>query len=56
MGNKGSEFETEFYKRYSFIQAIDDKLFGNVKIYRKNTVKFDYIMIVEVQLEDLPDD
>lgn len=30
---------------------MDDKLFGLVKIYRKNTVKFDYIMIMEVQLE-----
>jgi hypothetical protein len=53
MGNKSSEFETEFYKRYSYIQTIDDKVFGTVKIYRKNTVKFDYIMILEVQLEDL---
>jgi hypothetical protein len=46
MGNKDSEFESEFNKRYSFIQNIDDKLFGMVKVYRKNTVKFDYIMIL----------
>lgn len=53
MGNKGSEFENEFYKRYTFIQCIDDQIFGFVKIYRKNTIKYDYIMIMDVKLEDL---
>lgn len=51
MGNTQSEFEHEFYKRYSYIQHLDDPIFGLIKIYRKTTVKYDYIMIMEIPLD-----
>ena len=51
MGNGQSEFEQEFYKRYSYIQDLEDPVFGVVKIYRKMTVKYDYIMIMEMPLQ-----
>lgn len=50
MGNGQSEFEQEFYKRYSYIQHLEDPVFGLIKIYRKVTVKYDYIMIMEMPL------
>lgn len=53
MGNSQSEFEQEFYKRYSYIQQLEDPMFGLIKVYRKSTVKYDYIMIMELSLHGL---
>ena len=48
MGSQQSEFEIEFYSKYSYIQHVDDAIFGQVKIYRKNTFRYDYIMVLEM--------
>ena len=52
MGNQQSEFEIEFYNKYSYIQSIDDRHFGQIKVYRKNTFRYDYIMVLEMFFDD----
>ena len=48
MGNQQSDFEEEFYSRYSYIQTLEDPNFGFVKVYRKNTFRYDYVMILDI--------
>ncbi len=50
MGNTKSEFEQRFYDLYYFIQLVDDRYFEKIKIYRKNIINYDYVMVVEREI------
>lgn len=50
MGNEQSEFEEQFMQLYRFIGVVEDRLFKQVKVYRKTKFNFDYIMLVELPI------
>lgn len=48
MGNSESEsFETRFYNKYAFNQLFDDPNFGQIKVYRKKELNYDYVMVLQ---------
>ena len=55
MGGSISEFEQEFREKYNFIQQIKDPFFDLVKVYRKNIVKYDYIMLYTINISSFTD-
>lgn len=52
MGNTDNGFTIRFKEQYKFIQIIDDRNFGTVKIYRKVEINYDYIMVMERHIDN----
>jgi hypothetical protein len=47
MGSEPSNPQERFHSRYGFVQTLNDRNFGPVKIYRKKEMNFDYVMVFE---------
>ena len=51
MGNQKSQFQERFSSNYGFIYALQDPIYGFVKIYRKKFENYHYVMIINRTLD-----
>ena len=47
MGNTEVSYADKFYSKYGFIELVQDENFGQIKVYRKKEINFDYVMILD---------
>lgn len=50
MGNKettGQDYLEKFNSKYDFTALVDDPNFGQIKVYRKKELNFDYVMVLQ---------
>ena len=48
MGNtEEPSYQSRFKSKYAFNQLVNDPNFGQIKIYRKKELNFDYVMVLQ---------
>ena len=50
MGNRmpsDQDYQEKFNKKYDFTDLVEDANFGQIKVYRKKELNFDYVMVLQ---------
>lgn len=54
--NTEQSYESRFKNKYEFISQVNDHNFGEIKVYRKKELNYDYVMVLYkyIQASALP--